>query len=125
MKSSGGEPEGDTDHVLDLGGRHAEVGGYDRDAVAGLETINEVLDSRAAMNDEPLSERLSRVHDDLGRGVCGQPQPRGPAVIAVGDALEVAADDLLELALTGSDYGEHCLVVASLRVVEDDFRPSV
>jgi transcriptional regulator GlxA family with amidase domain len=43
MEGSGGESEGNVDHVLDLGARHVEVGRDLGEAVAGLEAVDQIL----------------------------------------------------------------------------------
>lgn len=43
------------------------------EAVAGLEAVDEILNSRAAVNDERLTERLAGVDGDLGLRVRRQP----------------------------------------------------
>src|SRR5687768_1203910 len=103
MKNSGGEAEGNPDHVLHLLGGHAEVAGDIGEAVAGLEAVDEILDARAAVHDERLPERLARIYGDLRPRIGRQLKPLGPTVIAVRDALEVVADDLGEVLLTGPD----------------------
>ena len=119
MKSSDGEAEGNPDHVLHLLGGDGEVAGDRGEAVAGLEAVDEILDARSAVYDERLAERLARIDGDVGGGVGGQPQPLGPSVVTVGDALEVAANDLREVLLSGTDDREERLVVAAGGVVED------
>ncbi len=56
MKNSGGEPEGNVDHVLHLGRWQTKVVGDVREAIAGLDAIYEVLPARPTVNDERLSE---------------------------------------------------------------------
>jgi hypothetical protein len=65
MKNSSGEAEGNADHVLLLGG-DAGVARDLREAVAGLEAVDEVLDARAAVHGQGLAERLARVYRHLG-----------------------------------------------------------
>ncbi len=58
MNNSGGESEGNPDDVLDLGAGHVEVGGNFGEAVTSLEAVHQVLDSRAAVDDQRLAKRL-------------------------------------------------------------------
>ncbi len=53
-----GDPEGNADHVLDLLRRDTEVA-RDVGKAVGLEAVDEILDSRAALHDERLTERLA------------------------------------------------------------------
>ena len=99
MKNSGGEAEGNADHVLHLLGGNAEVSRDLGEAVAGLEAVDEILHARAAVHDYRLTKRLTRIDRDLSFGVRRQPQSLGPAVIAVRDPLEIVADDLGEVLL--------------------------
>ena len=57
-KNSSGEPEGNADYVLYLLGWHAEVVSDLGEAVAGVEAIDEILDTGPAVNDERLTKRL-------------------------------------------------------------------
>lgn len=63
---------GNPDHVLHLLGGNAEVAGDLLEAVAGLEAIDEILDTCPAVDDERLPERLARIDRDLCAGA-GQP----------------------------------------------------
>ena len=81
MKYSGGEAEGNADDVLDLVARDVEVGRDLREAVAGPEAIDQVLDAGAAMHHEWLAERLGGIDRDLSRacrraGACVVPSRR-------------------------------------------------
>src|SRR3954452_12726347 len=105
-KNSGREPEGNPDHVLDLLGRHAEVVGDLGEAIAGPESVDEIRNPRPAVDHQRLAERLARAAADLCTLVRRQPEALGPAVVRVGDALEVVADDLREVLLARADDGE-------------------
>jgi len=122
IKNSGGEAEGNPDHVLHLLGGNAEVARDLGEPVACLKAVDEILDTRPAVNDERLTERLTRVHGDLRAYVGRQPETLGPPIVAVGDPLEVIADDLGEVLLTGPDHRQQGLVVAARGVIEDQLR---
>lgn len=70
MKNSGGGSRGDTDHVFDLVGRHPEVVSDVRDAVARDESVDEILNPGASVNDEREAERDLRVDHHLRVAVC-------------------------------------------------------
>ena len=91
----------DADDVLDLVERHGEVVGDVADRVAGQEAIDEVLDACAAAvtNGRPNATSGSTTTSALP--VDREPYLGRPAVVAVGDALQVVADELGELVLAG------------------------
>ena len=101
---------------------HVEVGGDVAQGVAGQEAVDEILDACAGAGDEREAERDLRVHDHVGLGVARELDLRRPAVGAVGDALEVVADEVGELVLASADDDqvEDVLLVALLGVVEQD-----
>jgi hypothetical protein len=123
MKNSGGEPEGNADDVLDLGRWHTKVVGDVREAIAGLEAIYEVLHARPTVNHERLSERLVGIHEHLCGAIGREMYLLRPSVVAVADRLEVVADDLREVLLSGAHDRQERFVVAALRVIEDQLGP--
>jgi hypothetical protein len=60
MRNSGGDPAGDTDHVLDLGWGTAKSSAISLSPSPALEAIDEVLDTGSAVYDQRLPEGLSR-----------------------------------------------------------------
>jgi len=102
MKNSGGEPEGNADDVLNLGRWHTKVAGDVREAIAGLEAIHEVLYARPTVNDQRLPEGSVRIHEHLCGAVGRKAHLLRPSVVAVADRLEVVADDLCEVLLSGA-----------------------
>jgi hypothetical protein len=125
MKSSGCESRGNPDDVLDLVLRDVEILSDPSDAVSGAEPVDKILNARAAVDDERLPEVALGVDDHVGCGASRQLELCGPTVAAVADAIGLAADDLGEMFLTGSNDGQQSLVVAVFGVVEDQLRPSV
>jgi hypothetical protein len=122
MKSSGCESRGNPDDVLDLVLRDVEILSDPSDAVSGAEPVDKILNARAAVDDERLPEVALGVDDHVGCGASRQLELCGPTVAAVADAIEVAADDLGEMFLTGSNDGQQSLVVAVFGLVEDQLR---
>lgn len=120
MKNSGCESERDTDDVLDLRCRDIEVFGYIRKSVSTLKAVDEVLDSRATADDERHPKRTARIYYNLRVAIRGQLNLRSPSVVAVGNSLEVVANNFREVLLPGSDNREHLLVVTALRIVKND-----
>ena len=65
---------------LYLVGRDAEVLGNIVNDAAGLETINEIRDSRPAVSDQGEAEGHYWINDNLGVPVGRQPDRIGPAI---------------------------------------------
>src|SRR4029077_13953132 len=90
--------------------------------LAAPEAIDDVEDSGPSPRGQGVArspERADRYQ--LGRGG-GQPQARGPAVLSVGDALQVVLDDRGEDHVLRDQLEESsCLMV--LRVVDERLRP--
>jgi hypothetical protein len=82
------------------------------------EPINEILNSRSAMNNQWHPKRPARIDDDIRMLLGRQAHPGGPAILTVGDALQVGAHNLRELPLTGTDDGQaaQLLVVLAGRI---------
>jgi hypothetical protein len=113
MKNSSGEPEGNSDYVLDFVTRDVKVGRDLGEAVPGLEAVDEVFDPRPAMHKQGLTKRLGRIDRHLSTRVSRQPDSRGPAVVAVHDRLEVVAYHVGEMLLAGADHRQQLLILAA------------
>ena len=61
--------EGNPDHVLDFGPGNVEVGRDLGEAITGLEAVDQILDSGAAMDDQRLAECPDGVDRDSSLGV--------------------------------------------------------
>lgn len=87
VKNSGGEAEGNPDHVLHLLDGNAEVASDLGEAVAGLEAIDEILDPDAAVHVERLTKRLAGSTVTAARAYAGSrrrsAQPSSPYVIGL------------------------------------------
>src|ERR1039458_2281978 len=123
-RASGRRSGGDTDYVLDFGLGDTEILGDVRQRVPRHEAIDEILDPRTAVNDQRHPKRSPRIDDDIRVLVGRQANPGGPAVLAVGDALQVVAHDLSELPLPGADdrKAAQLLVVLAGGVVVEHLR---
>jgi hypothetical protein len=93
----------DSDYVLHLIGRDAEIGRDLLDGISSLESIYKVLDPSSVVDDQRQSKCDLWVDHHLSVGVGRQAHRVSPAVAPVVDPLQVAPDDLGELALLGAD----------------------
>ena len=122
-----GSPTGcDTQDVLELGARNAELVGECFEVVASPEASEDVADTRPAAAEDRLPKGPSRVDDHLGALIGGQPQESGIAIRRVIDPLEVVLDDVSEDMLAAPYHhqlaGKVCIRGSRLlRVVEEEF----
>ena len=91
--------------------RHVEVVGDVADCVAGQEAVDEVLHARCAARDHGESKCDVGIDDDICASVSRESHLGGPAVVAVGDAPKVVANQFGELRLARSDDKEFEQVV--------------
>ena len=126
VRVSGRRSGGDTNHVLNLWLRHAEIVRDVREGVARDKAVDEILDPCSPMDNERHPKRSAWIDYDLRLLVDRQANARGPAIIAVGDSFEVVAHDLSELSLAGAYHCQAaqllvllagCVVVEHLRTV--------
>jgi len=124
MKNSGGERERDTQVVLDVGCRDADIGCHCRDRLAGFPAVEHVFDAHRAVHEDRLAERPVRVDDyEPARGCRGR-ESRSPAVRGLLDAAQVLEKDLREHALPRNHLGQprELDVAAVLGIVEENLR---